>query len=216
MSSEIRHESGEYLTPLTGRPQANQVKKETAHDLNTLAGRIRAGMEWAGIPNGQQLSKAADLSPGYIYPILNGTRPGHLQQKSVRKIAAALRVNSGWLATGAGRPTDPESGALPPEVPIPAELDRAIRVRAWRAATIAHAREQAELGVDLVAEDWGEWMARVEAALDAVGPARPAAPPPKRRDPRVDSEPPPPMSSSRREPRTGEHSTPPTPLRHRG
>ncbi len=67
---------------------------------STLATRLRAAMEHAGL-NQKQLEARAKLSQGYTSRVLSGQRV-HLDAVRIDRIATACGVDFEWLSTGKG------------------------------------------------------------------------------------------------------------------
>jgi transcriptional regulator with XRE-family HTH domain len=74
-------------------------------DEDTLAKRVQKAMKHYGF-TGLYIEEAADLPSGYSTRILKGERKW-LQEKTLRRLSNALRVNYDWLTTGEGEMLSP-------------------------------------------------------------------------------------------------------------
>lgn len=91
----------------------------------TLADRLQIGIDLAGVSQGW-LEQAAALPKGYASRILKGQRK-RLNPDLLERIAASLKVDYAWLATGNGPPPEgapAESPSPPPTSSAPRPKDR--------------------------------------------------------------------------------------------
>ena len=95
----------------------------------TLADRLQIGIDLAGVSQGW-LEQAAALPKGYASRILKGQRK-RLNPDLLERIAASLKVDYAWLATGRGQAPEgapAESPSPPPTSSAPRPKDRGDRV----------------------------------------------------------------------------------------
>ena len=85
---------------------------------STLADRVRAAMEHAGL-NQKQVEEGAGLSLGYMSRVLHGQRE-RIDAARLDRIANACGVDFEWLSTGKGAMTARRAAEGSPEAPAPA------------------------------------------------------------------------------------------------